>query len=320
MVKNSGEMGTLLALGSVGALVVAGTLGRRRGSSAWDYRQAQEYMEGARDRSAGRPLDGKGTRLMEHPEGFSIRYHDTDVVIIKPRNRWVVHTGGWDTPTTRQRINEYSPANVFAEKGLTWLQARGRNPDEGWGADIPRYMMEDGSFTVNSRGRVLGAGKPWTRAEIKEIDRVQKRMRKDFSSQVVMTPEFGGTGYLPPRLQDPGYCYQCRDGKWGDDLTREDCEAFLYAVTTGVWGGRPLMLLSCLFAQFDHLVREISPEHRCEAVQERAYEIFYSFAGAYMGHAVARTRDRFFRHHRRRLMEYVRRYGMPRISIRDLRR
>jgi hypothetical protein len=309
---------------------VAGALGRRRGSSAWDYRRAQEYMDGARDRSAGRPLDGKGTRLMEHPEGFSIRYHDTDVVIIKPHNRWTVQTGGWDTPTTRQRINEYSPANVFAEKGVTWLQVRSRTPEEGWRAEIPRYMMENESFTVNSRGRVLGAGKPWTREEFKSMERVQKRMRKALSSQVVLTSEFGGHGQIPVRLEDPGECYQCRDGKWGHDLTREDCEAFLYASATGVWGGRPIMLLACLDAQYDPYLRGgnyAATDHRCDVIESRSLSNYYRWQRqtnrgetGHLSYTIQRSRDRFLKHHQRRLIEYVRRYGMPRLSIRDLRR
>jgi hypothetical protein len=50
---------------------------------------------------------------------YQIRYHSTSIVKIHPDGTYTLDTGGWNTTTTKERINGYSPARVFSEHG-TW--------------------------------------------------------------------------------------------------------------------------------------------------------------------------------------------------------
>ena len=50
-----------------------------------------------------------------------IMLHGTCVVKIHPNNLATLNTGGWYTPTTKDRINQYSPVRVYQQKGEWYL-------------------------------------------------------------------------------------------------------------------------------------------------------------------------------------------------------
>ncbi len=52
---------------------------------------------------------------------FSIVLHRTSVVNIYKNGDYELYTGGWYTSTTKNRINEYSPARIFQKKGEWYL-------------------------------------------------------------------------------------------------------------------------------------------------------------------------------------------------------
>jgi hypothetical protein len=76
------------------------------------------------------------------------RLHRTDVVTKHPDGTFTLNTGGWETVTTKDRINNYSPARVF-QKNHAWFVA-GRKPDGSydWDNVTPFY---DG-MKVDARG------------------------------------------------------------------------------------------------------------------------------------------------------------------------
>lgn len=47
---------------------------------------------------------------------IAIRYHKTDVVTICSDGSYILNNGGFKTVTTKKRINQYSPANLFQSK------------------------------------------------------------------------------------------------------------------------------------------------------------------------------------------------------------
>lgn len=58
---------------------------------------------------------------------FGVRLHDTYVVKIKPDGTYILNTGGWKTAMTKQRINDYSPARIFQERG-NWYVGNKETP------------------------------------------------------------------------------------------------------------------------------------------------------------------------------------------------
>lgn len=60
---------------------------------------------------------------------IGIKLWRTDIVVVNKLNNIKVYTGGWDTNTTKDRINQLLPSgvSVYTKKGL--MRIRGKNGD-----------------------------------------------------------------------------------------------------------------------------------------------------------------------------------------------
>jgi len=67
---------------------------------------------------------GNNTYAEILPDGsVGIMLHSTYVVKIHPDNSATLNSGGWHTPTTKDRINQYSPVRVYQRKGQWYLES-----------------------------------------------------------------------------------------------------------------------------------------------------------------------------------------------------
>lgn len=57
---------------------------------------------------------------------IAVRLHATDVITFHPDNSITLNTGGWNTITTRQRINSYQPHSVWSKRGDLFIGVRGK--------------------------------------------------------------------------------------------------------------------------------------------------------------------------------------------------
>ena len=86
------------------------------------------------------------------------RLHDTDV-IIEQDNIITLNSGGWRTPTTKDRINSFAPVNIWQENSIWYLNG---------------FMFYDG-IQVNSKGEIISEKRP---NPIKEVKEAKKRIAK----------------------------------------------------------------------------------------------------------------------------------------------
>lgn len=71
-------------------------------------------------RNAERRKVGNNTYAEILPNGsVGIKLHNTYVVKINPDNTYTLNSGGWQTVTTKDRINEYNPVRVY-QRDFTW--------------------------------------------------------------------------------------------------------------------------------------------------------------------------------------------------------
>jgi hypothetical protein len=68
-----------------------------------------------------------------------VQYHDTDIIRLNHRGRVIVNTGGWDTITTRDRINAFSNLDIRVEDGQWYI---GRD-SRCWGKKNPPVYLFD---------------------------------------------------------------------------------------------------------------------------------------------------------------------------------
>lgn len=67
------------------------------------------------------------TLRIEYPTYFTIRLHNTDILIFE-NNSVSLHTDGWYTNTTRDRINRYLPKGyqIYTHKNEWYLLIKGK--------------------------------------------------------------------------------------------------------------------------------------------------------------------------------------------------
>jgi len=93
-----------------------------------NHKQATELFATCRDKYAGKPLPGRrnSTRLIELGNGdYAVRYHNTNVVTIHADGTYTIDNGGFRTNSTKERINLYSPVNIY-RKDFEWYFADGK--------------------------------------------------------------------------------------------------------------------------------------------------------------------------------------------------
>ena len=83
-----------------------------------NYTEAKTLLSRGRN---GRRKVGNNTYLHAVDDGIAVQLHATNVVIIHPDNTYTLNTGGWYTVTTKARINDFSPARVYSDKGIWYV-------------------------------------------------------------------------------------------------------------------------------------------------------------------------------------------------------
>ena len=91
-----------------------------------NYADCQKLFLKARNKEKGKKID-HNTYLRKEENDFLVKLHNTDIIRISQKNVYTVNTGGWQTPTTKDRLNNYLPIRLFQEKHI-WYYV-GPNPD-----------------------------------------------------------------------------------------------------------------------------------------------------------------------------------------------
>lgn len=67
---------------------------------------------------------GNHTYLKREGSVIHLRLHSTDIITWHVDGRVVLFTGGWNTLTTKDRLNQYGPIRIHSHKG-TWIFSDG---------------------------------------------------------------------------------------------------------------------------------------------------------------------------------------------------
>jgi hypothetical protein len=181
------------------------------------YADAATLLATARNPADGKPL-ANNTRLVQRGDDYAVRLHNTDVVTIHPDGTYTLRTGGWETVTTKDRINRFSPARVYSERGTWGVYSRGNGYyirdgerlvgmwEDGatWVVEHPIRLatFRDG-MTVDGTGRPIGVDVDADAARDaarEEVDRLVTKYIRGFVAAVT-AGEVGNPG--------PGDCFGC---------------------------------------------------------------------------------------------------------------
>jgi hypothetical protein len=84
-----------------------------------NYEAAKHLFLSAKNQEAGKPY-GNNTRIVQADIGFAVKLHDTNVVTFNPDGTIILNTGGYQTKTTKDRMND-----AIREHGLNITQSKG---------------------------------------------------------------------------------------------------------------------------------------------------------------------------------------------------
>lgn len=102
--------------------------------------EAGRMLAKARDPLAGKPLQNN-TRLYQRGDGYAVRFHATDVVLIHPDGTYTLNSGGWMTLTTKDRIESSSPARISGKVASGWTGRVSRGPGNGYSSETPTWFL-----------------------------------------------------------------------------------------------------------------------------------------------------------------------------------
>lgn len=118
--------------------------------------------------------------IIRNDGGYGIKLHDTEVIVHYPSSI-VLNSGGWQTVTTKARMNEFSTAHVYSDGGV-WMV-------DWYGKEFP---FADG-MELYYGGTVTGAGNDpnATKKLRKRVNQFAKDYADAFTNGMVPAPSGG---------------------------------------------------------------------------------------------------------------------------------
>ena len=145
----------------------------------------REIMDGV-ESIKSRLIDNNTVEYYRADGSKVIRLHLTDIITFNPDGSCTLNSGGWQTVTTKDRINKFSPCRVFQDKSVWYINLNGSWDRENW---IP---YADG-ITIHPDGSVKGQGEdPRELIKLqKQIDRYVKGFMVKLEARKIEQPSGG---------------------------------------------------------------------------------------------------------------------------------
>ena len=145
------------------------------------YAEAREMLKRGRN---GQRKYANNTYMRLVGEDVHVRLHNTDVVVIHPDDSMTLDSGGWRTPTTKERICSiigWKVGVISQDKGLWYYLPHGI----GW-QDKEKWVMFADGLTIAASGKVIsGAGDLATvEAAKRKVDKFVKKYIDGFVKHV----------------------------------------------------------------------------------------------------------------------------------------
>lgn len=86
-----------------------------------------KFLAGARSKIAGRPI-AKNLRVFQRENGmYAIRYYHTDIVTFHANGDVTLRNNSYETSSTKNNINSFSPIQVWQKKYCWYVTLAGRD-------------------------------------------------------------------------------------------------------------------------------------------------------------------------------------------------
>ena len=138
----------------------------------------------------------RNTWLRAEDGNMVVKFWDTDIITIDPQDIYTLDSGGYHTATTKERLNDLTPARIWQDRGL-WYVAN-------------KVPFADGIRVDYSGNVVDGEGRAHLPATMRRVDRLVSKYIAGYAAHVMEL------GY--PEEETAGDCFGCT---FGNDTTTE---------------------------------------------------------------------------------------------------
>ena len=151
-------------------------------------RTKREIMDGV-DCIKSRLIDNNTMEYIRADGSKVIRLHLTDIITFNPDGSCTLNSGGWQTVTTKDRMNKFLSGWYVIQKKSIWYLTR---PGYWTDTSIEKYVYADG-ITIHPDGSVKGQGEdPRELIKLqKQIDRYVKGFMVKLEARKIEQPSGG---------------------------------------------------------------------------------------------------------------------------------
>lgn len=178
-----------------------------------DFQRCQEIIAVQQKRNLDKKRLGNNTYLRKLDEDtFAISLHQTDVIVTLKQNGETIYrlnSGGYQTVTTKDRLNTYSPARIYQKRGVWYVN------EDFYATDGKNDVLYFDGIEIDKQGRVINkqsAPNDFLDKK-KKLDRMINEYIRGFAKDAVAN----GLG-----VPDAGDCLMCRI--YADRASSDDCE------------------------------------------------------------------------------------------------
>jgi hypothetical protein len=127
-----------------------------------------------------------------------VKLHDTDIITFTPRKA-ILNTDGWNTVTTKDRLNRFSPVFIIQHKSIWYIQ-QGEND---WYSNYENKPIFYDGIEVKYNGEVFKKCLKYGDKRKKEVLKLKKLVSKYINAMQAHIAKNG----IP--LPDSGDCWDC---------------------------------------------------------------------------------------------------------------
>lgn len=195
----------------------------------FNYERAKFAYQKAKYPDKGKPLENN-TRCMKregvkHPvtdeevTAYAVKLHRTDVVTIYPDNIQKLACNGWETRTTRDRINKYSNAYLFQHNNIMYCRIPEKFiPDESidgeyvsWRRNEDAHVLFEEDMLINPDGRPMKMDSNEHMKNLRSNKRKIDELCKNYKNALVQEFTYNVFRLRPDQIKENSDCDQCID-------------------------------------------------------------------------------------------------------------
>lgn len=165
----------------------------------------ETYSKTKRASLKGKRLENNTYAIALEDDVYAVRLHETNIVVFNPDNTIELHTGGWKTSTTKDRICRYANVRMW-QRESSWFIRLNEKTSTIFHDGLTVVPLENGDFDCINMGKSIPGINDTEANTLKTKRRVKAYIAAYVDSLMqglVPTPSFG----------DCWLCLAANDGK-----------------------------------------------------------------------------------------------------------